>query len=97
MTPLSYNSKFWNDAERYYRWYEARGVGLGDGFLEEVEKGLSDIENNPLRYALITATSRQCQVSRFPFSIYYRIKSDRIRILALWHNARGSHTWKNRR
>lgn len=97
MLALDYNPRFWDDAARYDRWYEMRGIGLGDAFLEEVESALAGIEGNPLRSALITATSRQCQIDRFPFSIYYRIKTDRVRILALWHNSRGSNSWKTRR
>lgn len=97
MRPLDYHGRFWEEAARYFRWYEVRQAGLGDDFFDEVGRALGEIEADPSRYVLTTATSRQHLVSRYPFSIFYRVKSDRVRVLALWHNARGSSAWKWRR
>ena len=97
MLPLEYNPKFGREADGYFRWYEARLSGLGFDFLSEIGDVLARIKSNPNHYGLATATIRQGLVKRFPFSIFYRIKPDRIRILSLWHNSRGSSPWKYRR
>jgi len=94
---LSYNSNFWFEANQQFHWYEGRAFGLGRRFLNEVKISLDRITAFPDQYALVTATIHQCPVERFPFTIVYRIKSDRIRILAVWHNARHSGAWKFRK
>lgn len=95
--PLTYHRYYSKDAAYYFRWYQARLPGLGKEFLDELGLTLAEIEANSKQYALVTATIRQAQVSRFPFSIFYRVKPDRVRILAVWHNKRGSSGWKYRR
>ena len=97
MLPLTYHRYYPKEADYYFRWYQARLPGLGKQFLDELSITLAEIEANPTRFALVTPTIRQAPVNRFPFSIFYRIKPDRIRILALWHNKRGSSGWKYRR
>ena len=97
MIPLEYHRSFWRDADGYFRWYQSCQAGLGRDFLDEVGKTLAEIEANPARFASVTATIHQGQLHRFPFSIFCRPKSDRVRILALWHNSRGSSAWKYRR
>jgi len=97
MLPLSYHRLYWKEALYYYRWYQARRLGLGDEFLDEVGRTLGKIEVNPYRFALATATIRLGQVVRFPFTVYYRIGIDHIRILSLMHNSRGTKGWKHRR
>lgn len=97
MKPLSYNPRFWFEANQQYHWYESRGIGLGRRFLDNVKRSLDLIEAFPDRYALVTATIRQCPVDHFPFTIVYRIKTDFVRILAVRHNARHAKGWKYRK
>ncbi len=97
MFPLDFNRNFESEANGHYRWYQARQLGLGRDFLDDLDELLNDIHANPARFALVTATIRQGMMSRFPFVVYYRTKPDRVRILALWHTARGSSAWKSRR
>ena len=97
MLPPSYHRSYWKEALHYYRWYQARSPGLGDEFLDEVGRTLGLIEANPHQFTPVTATIRQGQVRRFPFSIYYRIAVDHIRILSVIHNSRGKTSWKHRR
>lgn len=97
MLTLSYHRLYWKEALYYYRWYQARRLGLGDEFLDEVGRALGEMEANPYRFALATAAIRLGQVGRFPFGVYYRINVDHIRILSLMHNSRGATGWKHRR
>lgn len=97
MLPLGYHRSYWTEALHQYRWYQARGSGLGNEFLDEVGRTLGEIEANPYRFASATATIRRGHVNWFPFSIYYRVHIDHIRILSVMHNSRGFTGWKHRR
>ena len=52
-------------------YYEEQVVGLGDDFIDEVEKVLDLIEQYPLSGAKISANERRFLVSRFPYGINY--------------------------
>lgn len=49
-------------------YYEDQVVGLGDDFIDEVEKVLKVIEQQPLSGTKITNTERRFLVSRFRFA-----------------------------
>ena len=55
-------------------YYEEQVVGLGDDFVDEVEKVLSVIEQQPNSGAKVTNKERRFLVSRFPFGVIYSVK-----------------------
>ena len=78
-------------------WYEARKPDLGRSFLVAVEATLSSIRENLRIYPRVDpAVRRAATTGRFPFGIFYRIDGDRVRVIAILHNARNPEHWKRR-
>jgi plasmid stabilization system protein ParE len=83
--------------EKSAHWYETKRAGLGIAFVNEVQLVLDKIEEQPDRYPFAFADIREAPISRFPYCVYYRVKPDRIVILAVFHEARDPTTWQSRR
>ena len=76
------------DVEVAYRWYEAQRPGLGGEFLNEVEACLERISERPLSFPAVINDARRALLRRFPYSVYFRLRGDEARVLALLHQAR---------
>lgn len=83
-----------NDAIAYYA--KAR-PGLGKAFLLEVQRATEALNESPLSGVPVDADLRRFLVKRFPYSIFYRVRSDHIRILAIAHDKRRPFYWLSRR
>ena len=82
------------EAALYYA--EAR-PSLGEAFVSAVEHACNRVAAQPLLGALIADDNiRRAQVARFPYSIIYRVLSDRVRVLAIVHHRRNPNFWHGR-
>ena len=92
--------KFHSEARKEFfeaaDYYEEQVVGLGDDFIDEVEKVLDVIEQQPASGTKITKTERRFLVSRFPYGIIYSDKEDPITIFAVMNLKRKPGYWKSR-
>ena len=77
-------------------WYERQRDGLGLDLIEQVQNVIDRIAEDPLRYPIILRDIREAIVSRFPFAVYYHVKTDRIVILAVFHCSRDPSIWQSR-
>ncbi len=77
-------------------WYENRAVGLGADFADEVQKVLDTIANQPQRFPIAAGDVREAPVAHFPFCVYYRVKPDRIVVIAVFHSSRDPAIWQSR-
>lgn len=77
-------------------YYEGQVVGLGDEFIDEVEKVLEVIEQQPSSGTKITKTERRFLVSRFPYGIIYTVEDNLITIFAVMNLRRKPGYWKPR-
>ncbi|MBI1832656.1 MAG: type II toxin-antitoxin system RelE/ParE family toxin [Planctomycetes bacterium] len=77
-------------------WYEAQRPGLGIQFIDHVQQALDKIAEDPLRNPAVLRDIREAVVGKFPFAIYYRVKPDRIVILAVFHCSRDPAIWQGR-
>jgi len=78
-------------------YYEEQVVGLGDDFINEIEKVFAVIEQQPASGTKITNTERRFLVSRFPYGIIYSVEVDQIIIFAVMDLRRKPGYWKSRR
>ena len=83
-----------NDAASYYN---ANCPGLGQAFLDEVERAVTQILAYPEAAPLVNRTVRKKLLRRFPDSIMYSIHPEGIRILAIAHQQRRPFYWRGRR
>jgi plasmid stabilization system protein ParE len=85
-----------NELDDAYSWYESQQLGLGDNFLEQVEKTLTRICQVPESYPAVYRDVRRSIVRRFPYTIYYRVISSRMIITAVFHGNRDPKSWQAR-
>jgi len=78
------------------RYYESQQSGLGRRFLDAVTDAIRRVEAHPNRYRVVSGLWRQCRVSRFPFGLIYRVRNDRIEIIAVMHLRRQPGYWEHR-
>jgi plasmid stabilization system protein ParE len=77
-------------------WYEGQQPGLGSDFEAEVQTVLDTIANHPDRYPIAHSDTREAPVRRFPYCVYYRVRPDRLVVLAVFHQSRDPADWQGR-
>ncbi|MBN4055064.1 type II toxin-antitoxin system RelE/ParE family toxin [Acidimicrobium ferrooxidans] len=79
-------------------WYDEREPGLGDEFLEELDRVMTLIGESsgtwPLWPGLAGSRGiRRCLLSRFPYGVAYFMEEDEAYILAVAHHSRKPSYW----
>ena len=82
-----------NDAAVFF---EMKREGLGLRFLAAVEAAVAHIQEHPEASPIIIQNVRRKVLRRFPYSVMYSIKPDRIRILAIANQRRRPFYWRSR-
>jgi toxin ParE1/3/4 len=83
-----------NEAAEYY---EAREPGLGNAFIDEVERAINSILQNPDFAQVILKSIRRKILWRFPYSLMYSINVDTIRVLSVASQKRRPFYWRYRK
>jgi toxin ParE1/3/4 len=77
-------------------WYERQQAGLGVEFADRVQAVFDQISATPEMHAIVYSDVRTALIRQFPYSVYYRIRADRVVVLAVFHNKRNPNIWKSR-
>jgi plasmid stabilization system protein ParE len=77
-------------------WYDRQKLGLGADLIDEVQKVLDTIVNQPDRYPITSGDIREAAVRKFPYCVYYRVGQSRIAVLAVFHTSRDPAIWQSR-
>ena len=67
-----------------YDWYEINKKGLGDDFLEELEKFLNDLIPNPKIHSYYQKPVRSGVLKRFPYAITYEAVDQTVYIYSVF-------------
>ena len=84
------------ELRRAVEWYVAIRIELGLQFKSAVADALAQVVQFPLRFPIVLGTIRECVIDGFPYSIFYRSRSGRITVLAVYHHSRAPLGWLNR-
>jgi toxin ParE1/3/4 len=76
--------------------YERKRKGLGEEFILCVEDSLDRIRLFPLSGSEIYPGVRRVVVRRFPYGVFYRVDSDQIAVIAVYHGHRDPRGWQAR-
>ena len=76
------------EAEEAYQWYVQPHIGMGNAFLDELERTNGFIAGNPHLYACIDSEIRRANLNRFPYSLYYVIDGEIVNVLSCFHQHR---------
>ena len=85
-----------DEADDAARWFEGKQVGLGVDFVTELQRVFEVISSQPDRYPLVLGDTREAPLGRFSFCVYYRVRSDRVVVTAVFHTARDPSVWQRR-
>jgi plasmid stabilization system protein ParE len=84
-----------HDAAAFYT--ASANVELGSAFLAEFERATTDIFANPKLGAVFRQNKRRYVLRRFPYSIFYQVAVDEIRVIAVAHQRRRPAYWARRK
>jgi len=82
------------DLDDAFSWYELRQSGLGDVFLSSVEACFVRLRREPEIYPLKHARVRRARVHRFPYWVYFVVRSSHIDVLAVYHERRKPRSFR---
>lgn len=66
-------------------WYLEQDVATAERFELAVERTVSDLCIDPLRWGLFDGEHRRCRIKHFPYSVFYRLTDDHLIIDAIAH------------
>jgi toxin ParE1/3/4 len=79
------------DAERDFDsaadWYQHK-AGLGARFTKHLRDVFDRIARMPELHAIVHRDVRCARVRRFPYNIFYRVRGERIEVIAILHGHR---------
>lgn len=94
---LKFSARALREIGEAQEWYESQSPGLGGEFIAAMELQLKRLEQAPLLYAEVMPGVRRALLPRFPYGLFYAVRSDLVHILAVLHDARNpSHFPKSR-
>jgi toxin ParE1/3/4 len=77
-------------------WYESQKIGLGSEFVVEIERALQTACENPQRFPSVLENVQLIRIRRFPYSIFFRVRGDRLIVLSVFHARRNPTIWRER-
>jgi len=97
--PYNYNlsQEAEDDMLEAFLWYEEQRAGLGEEFLESLDKARQSILLNPVAYRLrYKKKVRAFLVDRFPYLILYVVEKKDVNIISVFNTSRDPKVWKKR-
>lgn len=76
------------DLEEAALWYYHHDPAIADRFIDESQRLMRVILENPLRFTIRFADVRRARLAGFPHSLYFTLENEAVHILALIHGAR---------
>ena len=81
------------DIQSVFDWYESQQPALGDEFKVSLRERLETIREFPESAPILYRDIRRAVVSRFPYLIFYVVRTTRIAVLAVLHQSRDPKVW----
>lgn len=75
-------------------YYSRHSVTAAERFEEAIADSLRIIQRDPLVWAKVNARHHRYGIHAFPYSVYYRVTSTYILIVAIAHGARRPDYWQ---
>lgn len=83
MKPVRFEPEALDELDSAYNYYETLSVGLGDALRAEVEARIRVMSEYPFAFPEWEGPARRTTLQRFPYSIFYRVYDEDIRIVAV--------------
>jgi plasmid stabilization system protein ParE len=76
--------------------YEQARPGLGDVFLDDIQRAIDIVREGPNLGEEIDEGFRRMLAHRFPFTVIYAVEANEIVVVAVAHQSRSPEYWKGR-
>src|SRR5215470_17632992 len=77
-------------------WYRRIDPNLAAQFWLESRTTARRIAQFPYQFLLVNGTIRRASLKRFPYAMYYHLKSNLVLIFAVIHERRSDAVWRQR-
>jgi len=77
-------------------WHDEKRPGLGEEFIREIDDAVAKAAAAPQRYPVVFGDIRRTVARRFPFAVYFRVRSDALVVLAVFQGRREPAIWQRR-
>lgn len=94
---LRFHSAIPDDLVNALDYYDRVSNTLGNRFRENIDRRLDDIVNNPEAFAFDVPPVQFAKIDRLPYLIFFAVKSEVARILAIVHGTSNPEKWRTRR
>jgi toxin ParE1/3/4 len=84
------------EARAATQWYRERSPSAANAFLAEMDRAIEKIAENPETWPRYVGGTQRFLMRRFPFSVVFRLTSNRIEVVAIAHGRRRPGYWKGR-
>lgn len=84
------------EAEAATEWYGKRSERAAEMFLDDLDRAIERISDNPEQYPLHELGTRRITLRRFPYLIIFREASAGLEIIAVAHGRRRPGYWRDR-
>ena len=85
------------DIKAAYEWYEEQRPNLGKKFIDEVERRIEKVDENPDLYATVYKDIRRGLCQRFPYSVYFVKVENDVVVIGVLHQRRNPAVWQARK
>lgn len=96
MTRYRFLSVAENEMSEAAMFYEAKSIGLGSDFLDDVQQTIDRLHVYPQIGIEVAPGLRGALLAQFPFRLIYSLESDGILIISVAHNRRRPGYWLSR-
>ena len=79
-----------------HAWFTERSTGLGERFLNEVDRVVGLIAESPEGFPVLHRDLRRARLRRFPYSLFYRVAPHACFVIACFHARRNPAEWEAR-
>jgi plasmid stabilization system protein ParE len=84
------------EAQAATQWYQERSAPAARAFLSEIDRAVEKIAEDPDIWPPYVGGTQRFLLKRFPFSLVYRLVSNKIEVVAIAHGRRKPGYWKTR-
>ena len=97
MHQIDIHPEVFKELEKSRNWYDKQSAGLGDRFLDQVDRAMEAISEYPETWPPYIFGTRRFLFHRFPYAVVYYIDKSKIKVIALMHFKQKPGYWKKRK
>lgn len=93
---LIFNPSIPDDLVAALDYYSEMSPALADRFRSAVNRRLDNIAERPESFPVDVDSIRFAKIDRFPYLVFFVLKSDFVSVLAIVHGSKDPVAWRNR-